>query len=236
MKKILVVLLLGLSASSLFAAPAQQQPSQAKVNSTIYHGYEGKKYVEDDSDSTKAYVTTSSAEKFRPFRVAIFVPGLFIGRFGATIDYKLNNAFAVGGLFRTWSSTGNMQSCSYDTNWNYVCHNINYKDYYNVYGLNMEYAVNGNLNSSGWILNPRLSEAKYRFHDGFEETDKDKINKAQSSTNVGLYLMHQWAWPTGIYMQLGVGATYASNPNSNIFSLSHSNFGGDWDFTLGYQF
>ena len=233
MKQIILTLLLSVSLSAVFAtAPvAHQQPAQTK-NNTLYHGYEGHQYVADSSDSTTAYVTTATAEKFRPFRVQIFVPGLFIGRFGATVDYKLNNAFAIGGLYRTWTHTGQDTYC----NWNEPCQHQDFNDYYNVYGLNMEYAVNGNLNMHGWIINPRILQANYKFHDGFSETDKQDVNKAQTSMDIGIYLMHQWAWPTGIFMQLGVGADYMSNPNNNVFGLSSSHFGGDWDYTIGFQF
>jgi hypothetical protein len=100
----------------------------------------------------------------------------------------------------------------------------------------MEYAVNGNLNMDGWILNPRILQSRYRFHDGFLQTGSSKADKIQNNNELGIYLMHQWAWPTGIYMQLGVGATYDSNPNTNIFSLNNSHFGGDWDYSIGYAF
>lgn len=233
MKKLIFAIVLSLSLNVAFAAtPAAKQPPAAASKATLYHGYQNQQYVSDSSDSTTAYVTTASAEKFRPLRVQIFVPGLFIGRFGATIDYKINNAFAIGGLYRTWTLTGTSETC----NWNAPCQSTSYSDYYNVYGLNMEYAVNGNLNMDGWILNPRILQAHYKFHDGFNDTNNQKENQAQTSSDIGIYLMHQWAWPTGIYMQLGVGADYMSNPNTNVLTLTKSNFGGDWDFTLGYQF
>lgn len=239
MKKIISALALCLIAATALATPQTNnsaQPSNNSAqqanndkNSALYHGYEGKKFIADSSSSTRAYVTRENAEKFRPLRIKLFIPGLFIGRIGGTIDYKISNALAIGGIYRSWTNTGT------STNF-FTGETTKYDDFYNTYGLDMQYAVNGNLNARGWILNPRLTRVDYRFHDGFGDGGDDKDNVTQHSTNAGIYLMYQWAWPTGIYMQLGVGADYVSNPNSNLLSLTNSHFGGDWDFTLGFQF
>lgn len=233
MKKIILLTSLLIALTSSYAA-TQTNNSQNTQNQALYHGYQGQQYVADSDNSTQAYIPVKRAEELRPFRFKVFVPGLFIGRFGATIDYKLNPAFSVGVVYRTWSDTGT-DTGSYNPNTEQFG-TINYKDFYNKYGLNFEYAVNGNLNMSGWVLNPRLTRSDYRFHDGFGTDDSSKENVTQHSTNASLFLMHQWAWPTGIYMQLGIGAEYVSNPNSNLLSLTNSHFGGDWDYTLGYQF
>jgi hypothetical protein len=46
--------------------------------------------------------------------------------------------------------------------------------------------------------------------------------------------MYQWFWRSGIFMQLGAGPVYVTNPNINIFSNNNETI--DWDFTLGYAF
>ena len=208
-------LLLTLLTASLFAQP---QYSYNRNNPN---------YVADDSSSTEVYVSKKDAEKFRRLRFKFFIPGLFIGRLGATLDFSVTRALSIGGIYRSWTD-GNTQTDNQQGD--------KYNNYYTSYGLNVEYAVNGNLNATGWVINPRAQDVHYRFSDGFLETDADKRGKDQASTNLSLLFMYQWTWPTGIYLQLGFGPDYMSNPNNNLFSLSHSNYGGDWDFAMGYAF
>ena len=181
-------------------------------------------YKKANTQDIQTTAVNTSTTVVNPFQVKAFLPGIVVGRFGAAFDYKLNNRVAVGALLRTLS-----QSDQYD-------------EYLNTYGLELEYATNGDLNKNGWILNPVISTTNYRFHDGFPATDglrgdqSNKIDKEQTSNSIGLNLIYQWTWKAGIYIQAGFGGDYSTNPNSNMYRTTNTKFAGNADLAVGYQF
>jgi len=144
--------------------------------------------------------------------VRIFVPGLFIGRIGGAIDFKLNNSWSIGPLVRYWTYSWSFWGVS----GNYAGLNA---------GVTMNYALNHNLDNSGWLVNPYLEYVRDNYDDG-----EDK----ESGIETGVNFMYQWMWDIGVNIQAGVGAEYSSLDRP--FSLGGSKFHPNFEITLGYAF
>ena len=134
----------------------------------------------------------------------VYVPGLFIGWTGGAIDFKVNPALTLGPTLKyfTYGSSNG----------------------YEV-GATMNYALNGEVSSSGWLVNPYAEYYQSNYNH----------RKENSSGVFGANLMYQWMWDNGLNLQLGGGLVYTTLKQPLGIGNSE-NIHPNFDFTLGYSF
>ena len=140
----------------------------------------------------------------KKINLRVYIPGLFIGWTGAAVDLKVNPALTLGPTLKYFT---------YGSNNGYEV------------GATLNYALNGEVFSSGWLVNPYAEYYQSNYNH----------KKDHSSGVFGANLMYQWMWDNGFNLQLGGGLVYTTlkqplgiGGSENI----HPNF----DFTLGYSF
>jgi hypothetical protein len=150
------------------------------------------------------YLNSKALTHEKKINLRVYVPGLLIGWAGGAVDLRVNPALTVGPTLKYFA---------------YGSH-TGFEG-----GVLMNYALNGEVFSSGWLLNPYAEYYQSNYNSRKQET----------SGVFGANLMYQWMWDNGINLQLGGGLAYTTlklplgiGGSENL----HPNF----DFTLGYSF
>jgi hypothetical protein len=139
----------------------------------------------------------------RQYNLRFSVPGLFVGWTGFALDYKISPAVTIGPTAKYFAYGANS---GFET------------------GVQMNYALNGDVLSRGWLVNPYLQYYQSNYN-----------HKHQNSSGVvGTNLAYQWIWDNGFNLQLGAGLVYTTIKLP--VSISNENIHPNFDFTIGYSF
>lgn len=132
------------------------------------------------------------------------VPGLFVGWAGGGVDFKIAPDLTLGPIAKYFA---------YGASDGFAL------------GLNLNYALNGAVFTTGWVLNPYLE---------YYQSDYDR-NYQASSAVAGINLAHQWFWDNGINIKAGVGLAY-STMRLPLGIAGSENIHPNLDLSLGYAF
>lgn len=161
-------------------------------------------YAKSETAKTLDALNEKARLDSKTLNVRMNIPGLFIGWTGGTVDFKLSPELTLGPIGKYFV---------YGSNTGFAA------------GLSMSYALNGQVFSSGWLVNPYAEYYQSNYNH----------RKENASAVIGTNLMYQWIWSNGINLQVGGGLVYSTlklpmgvGGNDNI----HPNA----DFTIGYAF
>lgn len=150
------------------------------------------------------YLNSKALLQNKKMNLRFYIPGLFIGWTGATLDLKVNSALTVGPTLKYFTYGG---STGFEA------------------GVMMNYALNGEVFSSGWLVSPYAEYYQSNYNN----------RKENASGVLGANLMYQWMWDNGINLQLGGGLVY-STLKQPLGIGGSENIHPNFDFTLGYSF
>lgn len=141
----------------------------------------------------------------------VFVPPVFVGYFGGVWDIAISKNVSFGPILHVFIGG------KYDG--------------YDV-GLNMNYALSGNLFKNGFILNPYLG-----YYNGNYKQPLDKFSSRPKvdTAFAGLNLLYQFIWKNGFNIMLGMGLEYASE-EIPVNQIGNGDFHGRYELTIGYAF
>jgi hypothetical protein len=150
------------------------------------------------------YLNHKALIQEKKINLRFYIPGLFIGWTGGALDIKLNPALTLGPTLKyfTYGSYTGFET-----------------------GLTLNYALNGEVFSSGWLINPYAEYYQSNYNH----------RKEQSSSVLGTNLMYQWMWDNGLNLQLGGGLVY-STLKQPLGIGGNENIHPNLNFTVGYSF
>jgi hypothetical protein len=138
------------------------------------------------------------------FNIRFLGSGIFNGFLGASIDFQIRSAFTVGPMAKGFISKSNSGY---------------------LIGFNSIYATDGNVFSTGWIINPYL---------GYYSSDY-KLKRKDNSAVLGANFGYQWMFADKLNAQVGAGAYFSSHPIP-ITTNEDGNFFPTLMASVGYSF
>jgi len=150
---------------------------------------------------------SSTPTPHRMANVKLFVPGIFIGRIGGALEFRLNKSWSIGPTLRYWAA-GDFEGLNA--------------------GVSASYALNRDLDKNGWLVNPYMEYVRDNYNSDGDDGEKE------TGIETGANLMYQWMWDTGVNIQAGIGIEYSSLERP--LSLGDSDFHPNFEITLGYAF